>query len=125
MIPQADISLPDFNSHFKTSARAKPKKRLAPMSVRLSAEQRAQLECDAVGMSTKARITRNAFFQALRFTDIKHITGLVEHAVDTGAIWQALHTILDDIRTRFCLVTIRATSKIPIDIHSLIWLAGR
>ncbi len=39
----------------------KPKKRLAPLSVRLSAGQRAQLEQDAVGMSLNAYVLSRLF----------------------------------------------------------------
>ncbi len=61
MIPQTYISLPEFQSQFKAASKPKPKKRLAPLSVRLSVEQRAQLERDAVGMSLNAYVLSRLF----------------------------------------------------------------
>lgn len=62
MSPQSS-SIPNFRTDFRTSVCVKPKpaKRLAPLSVRLSAEQRRQLEQDAVGMSLNAYVLSRLF----------------------------------------------------------------
>lgn len=56
-------SIPDLETDFSVaSAEAKPKKkRLSPLSVRLSVEQRAQLEKDAIGMSLNAYVLSKLF----------------------------------------------------------------
>lgn len=66
MMSQIDISLPNIQTDFKKSITSKPKlkKRLAPLSVRLSKEQRTQLERDAIGMSLNAYVLSRLFDDA-------------------------------------------------------------
>lgn len=52
--------LPHLQSDFKSAHTPKPK-RMAPLSVRLSKEQRTQLERDAVGMSLNAYVISKLF----------------------------------------------------------------
>ena len=48
-------SIPCFGTAFNTvSSKPRPKKRMAPLSIRLTAEQRTQLEHDAASMSLNA-----------------------------------------------------------------------
>lgn len=51
---------PHLQSDFKSAHSPKPK-RMAPLSVRLSKEQRTQLERDAVGMSLNAYVISKLF----------------------------------------------------------------
>ena len=51
---------PQLQSDFKSAHTPKPK-RMAPLSVRLSKEQRIQLERDAVGMSLNAYVLSRLF----------------------------------------------------------------
>lgn len=51
---------PHLQRDFKSAHTQKPK-RMAPLSVRLSKEQRAQLECDAVSMSLNAYVISKLF----------------------------------------------------------------
>ncbi|MBO6549994.1 MAG: hypothetical protein JJ964_10275, partial [Rhizobiales bacterium] len=51
---------PHLQSDFKSAHTIKPK-RMAPLSVRLSKEQRTQLERDAVGMSLNAYVISKLF----------------------------------------------------------------
>lgn len=63
MTLQTCSSIPDLGTDFTIAgADIKPKKkRLSPLSVRLSAEQRAQLEKDAVSMSLNAYVLSKLF----------------------------------------------------------------
>lgn len=62
MTLQTDLA-PNLCAEFSCSAqpKPKPKKRLAPLSVRLSAEQRTELERAAVGMSLNAYVLSKLF----------------------------------------------------------------
>jgi len=62
MTLQSSCSFPYLETDFVIAVNQKPKKkRLSPLSVRLSAEQRAQLENDAVGMSLNAYVLSKLF----------------------------------------------------------------
>lgn len=63
MTLQEFIIVPNLETDFETVAKpqAVKKKRLAPLSVRLSAEQRKQLERDAVDMSLNAYVLSKLF----------------------------------------------------------------
>lgn len=56
-------SIPCFGTAFNTARRNSPakKKRMAPLSVRLSKEQREQLEQDAMGMALNAFVLSKLF----------------------------------------------------------------
>ena len=56
---------PHIQSDFKSAHTPKPK-RMAPLSVRLSKEQREQLERDAVGMSLNAYVLSKLFDDSIK-----------------------------------------------------------
>lgn len=62
MTLQSQNSFPCLGADFVIAVNERPKKkRLSPLSVRLSSEQRAQLEKDAVGMSLNAYVLSKLF----------------------------------------------------------------
>lgn len=61
MNPQIEVSIVREDFLKVTRLQSARKKRLSPLSVRLSAEQRAQLERDAVGMSLNAYVLSKLF----------------------------------------------------------------
>ncbi len=63
MTPLPSNSAPELGPNFKTavSGQKQKKKRIAPLSVRLSKEQRDQLERDAIGMSLNAYVLSKLF----------------------------------------------------------------
>ncbi len=63
MTPPSNNSVPELRPDFKTavSSQKQKKKRIAPLSIRLSGEQREQLERDAIGMSLNAYVLSKLF----------------------------------------------------------------
>ncbi|MET1414402.1 hypothetical protein ABVF61_19180 [Roseibium sp. HPY-6] len=66
MTPLSSKSVPELGPDFKiaVSSRKQKKKRIAPLSVRLSKEQRAQLEQEAAGIALNAYVLSKLFDDA-------------------------------------------------------------